>query len=85
MTAPKMVLCRMSGEHVRGPLAPGGTAYCPNPKCLSTLAPTRKAKRDDSKVEIVYARHYHRANPKRGKREVAPKYLRRETRDSGRR
>ncbi len=85
MTAPKMVLCRMCGELVRGPVAPDRTAYCPDPKCLSTLAPTRKIKRADGKMKIVYADHYHRAHPRRGKRRAAPKSLRSESRDSHRR
>jgi hypothetical protein len=86
MTKPKMVLCDMVGKPAHGPVARDGAAYCPDARCLSTIAPTKKVTRDDGKVEFVYADHYRRAHPYRAKRRVTPKYVRGDPRrDLGRR
>jgi hypothetical protein len=84
MTAPKKVRCEMSGKPVQGPRELDGTAYCPNPKCLSTIAPTKKATREDGTVEYVYDYHLRRAYPPRWK-PTTPNYRRHPSRDSGRR
>ena len=85
MTKPKMVLCEMSGKPIDGPRELDGTAYCPNPKCRSTIAPTRKVESADGKFGYVYGDHYRRAHPPRWKGKPPRPRPRDRGRDGGRR